>query len=43
MIGPLEDLDMCLKHLEEHTEVASDSFLENRKDEKLDEEVCETE
>lgn len=40
-MGPLEDLDMCLKHLGEHTEVAPDSSLASRKDEKLVEEVCE--
>lgn len=41
-MGAREDLDMCFKHLEEHTEVAPDSSLENRKDQKLDEEVCES-
>ena len=41
-MGPLEELDMCLEHSEEHTELAPDSPLEIPKDKKPDEEAGES-
>lgn len=40
-MGLLEELDMCLKHFEQHTELAPDSSLEIPKGKKLDEEAHE--
>lgn len=41
-MGLLEELDMCLKHFEQHTEVAPDSSLEILKGKKPDEEAHES-
>lgn len=41
-MGLLEELGICLKHLEQHIELAPDSPLEILKGKKLDEEAHES-
>ena len=41
-MGLLEELDICLKHFEQHIELAPDSPLEILKGKKLDEEARES-